>query len=442
MDATSTNFVTIKTEKEFNQLCLHNFDKLFVLVFFAEWHEPSVHLTNVTKSLAKQYEGKCIFVSVNADEQQLEALSQKFNVELVPTVIFMKSTKEVLHRIEEDSPATLSTKVEEYYNSFKAAFETEKTRMFAKIEEILKSFPLVIFIKGSPEAPKCGFSEQLLDQLRELRLKFQHFDILSDENVRNWLRYYASWITYPQVYVQGKLVGGLDVTKEKIKSGEFQALVQPLNLKDEPASVAQRIIGTTNVVAIIKGKVSSPGNAESEELVKILQETGIRFSSFDLDTADEALLAALKEKLGADSYPCLVVEKNLLGDLNKIRELNQNKELTGKIPKDDLVLSINEKLKELINSNPIMVFMKGSPDAPQCGFSRRMVELLNKHNVGYGHFNIFSDNVVRERLKEYSDWKTYPQLYVDGEFLGGLDIALEMDASGELFPMIEKYIKI
>jgi len=442
MDATSTNFVTIKTEKEFNQLCLHNFDKLFVLVFFAEWHEPSVHLTNVTKSLAKQYEGKCIFVSVNADEQQLEALSQKFNVELVPTVIFMKSTKEVLHRIEEDSPATLSTKVEEYYNSFKAAFETEKTRMFAKIDEILKSFPLVIFIKGSPEAPKCGFSEQLLDQLRELRLKFQHFDILSDENVRNWLRYYASWITYPQVYVQGKLVGGLDVTKEKIKSGEFQALVQPLNLKDEPASVAQRIIGTTNVVAIIKGKVSSPGNAESEELVKILQETGIRFSSFDLDTADEALLAALKEKLGADSYPCLVVEKNLLGDLNKIRELNQNKELTGKIPKDDLVLSINEKLKELINSNPIMVFMKGSPDAPQCGFSRRMVELLNKHNVGYGHFNIFSDNVVRERLKEYSDWKTYPQLYVDGEFLGGLDIALEMDASGELFPMIEKYIKI
>jgi len=442
MDATSTNFVTIKTEKEFNQLCLHNFDKLFVLVFFAEWHEPSVHLTNVTKSLAKQYEGKCIFVSVNADEQQLEALSQKFNVELVPTVIFMKSTKEVLHRIEEDSPATLSTKVEEYHNSFKAAFETEKTRMFAKIDEILKSFPLVIFIKGSPEAPKCGFSEQLLDQLRELRLKFQHFDILSDENVRNWLRYYASWITYPQVYVQGKLVGGLDVTKEKIKSGEFQALVQPLNLKDEPASVAQRIIGTTNVVAIIKGKVSSPGNAESEELVKILQETGIRFSSFDLDTADEALLAALKEKLGADSYPCLVVEKNLLGDLNKIRELNQNKELTGKIPKDDLVLSINEKLKELINSNPIMVFMKGSPDAPQCGFSRRMVELLNKHNVGYGHFNIFSDNVVRERLKEYSDWKTYPQLYVDGEFLGGLDIALEMDASGELFPMIEKYIKI
>jgi len=438
----STNFVTIKTEKEFNQLCLHNFDKLFVLVFFAEWHEPSVHLTNVAKSLAKQYEGKSIFVSINADEQQLEALSQKFNVELVPTVIFMKSTKEVLHRIEEDSPATLSQKVEEYYKSFKAGFETEKTRMFAKIDEILKSYPLVIFIKGSPEAPKCGFSEQLLDQLRELRLKFQHFDILGDENVRNWLRYYANWITYPQVYVEGKLVGGLDVTKEKIKNGEFQALVENLNLKDEPASVAQRIISTTNVVAIIKGKVSSPGNPESEELVKILQDTGIRFSSFDLDTADEPLLAALKEKLGAESYPCLVVEKTLLGDLNKVRELSQSKELTAKIPKDDLVLSINEKLKELISSEPIMVFMKGVPDAPQCGFSRRMVELLHKHNVNFGSFNIFSDNVVRERLKEYSNWKTYPQLYIEGELVGGLDIALEMDASGELFPMIEKYIKI
>jgi Grx4 family monothiol glutaredoxin len=441
MEAPS-NFVAIKTEKEFNQLCLHNFDKLFIVTFFADWHEPSVHLTNVTKSLAKQYEGKCIFASVNADDQTLEALSTKFNVELVPTVIIMKSTKEVLHRIEEDSPAILSSKVEEYSNSFRTAFETEKTKMFAKIQEILNSFPLVIFIKGTPEAPKCGFSEQLLEQLRELRIKFQHFDILSDESVRNWLRYYATWITYPQVWVQGKLVGGLDVTKEKIKSGEFQELIKPLNLKDEPESVAQRIIGTTNVVAIIRGKVSSPANPESEELVKILQETGIRFSSFDLDTADEPLLAALKQKLGTEAFPCLVVEKSLLGDLNKIRELSQNKELTARIPKDDLVLSINEKLKELINSNPIMVFMKGVPEAPQCGFSRKMVDLLNKHGVGYGHFNIFSDNVVRERLKEYSEWKTYPQLYVDGEFVGGLDIALEMDASGELFPMIEKYVKI
>jgi len=434
-----SNFVTTKTEKEFNQLCLHNFDKLFVLIFFADWHEPSVHLTNVAKSLAKSYEGKCIFVPLNADEN--EAVAQKFNVEMVPTVIFMKSTKEVLHRIEEDSPAVLSKKVEEYSNSFRTAFEADKTKMFSKIEEITKSFPLIVFIKGSPSAPKCGFSEQLLNQLHELRLKFSHFDILSDENVRNWLRHYSNWVTYPQVYVNGKFVGGLDTTKDLISKGEFQKLVEPFNLKDEPENIAQRIISSANVIALIQGKTSAPSNPKSEELVKILNDNGIRFTSFDLETAEEPVIKAFREKLGVEEFPCLIVEKELVGDLNKVRDLASSKELTARIPKDDLVLSLNEKLKALVNTSPIMIFMKGVPEAPQCGFSRKLVDLLNKLGVEYGHFNILNDNTVRERLKEYSNWKTYPQLYVEGELLGGLDIALEMDAQGELFPMVEKYVK-
>jgi len=80
----------------------------------------------------------------------------------------------------------------------------------------------MIFIKGTPIEPKCGFSETLLEEMKKLKLKFGYFDILSDENLRNWLRYYATWMTYPQVYVEGKLVGGLDVTKDLIASGKFQ----------------------------------------------------------------------------------------------------------------------------------------------------------------------------------------------------------------------------
>ena len=433
------NFVAVKAEKEFNQLCLHNFDKLFIVLFFADWHEPAVHLTEVAKSLSKLYEGKCIFVTVNADEN--EAIAQKFNVELVPTVIFMKSTKEVLHKIEEDSPSVLSNKVEEYSKSFKSAFEVDKAKMFSKIEEIVKGFPLVIFIKGSPTTPKCGFSEQLLDLLRELQVKFSHFDILSDENIRNWLRYYSNWITYPQVYVDGKFVGGLDVMKEKIKQGEFQKLIAPLNLKDNPESLAQKIISSGDVLALIDGKVSEPATMKSEEIVRLLNDNGIRFSSFDLQTADEALLRALKERLKVDEFPCLVVQQEAVGNYDKIKQLSDNKELQSKVPKDNVILSFNEKLKGLTNKSPVMIFMKGAPNAPQCGFSRRLVDLLNKYNVEFGHFDILSDNTVRERLKEFSNWKTYPQVYIEGEFVGGLDIVLEMDSQGELYPMVEKYVK-
>lgn len=89
-------------------------------------------------------------------------------------------------------------------------------------------------------------------------------------------------------------------------------------------------------------------------------------------------------------------------------------------------------LKSLIERSPVMVFMKGSPAAPRCGFSRQLVELLGKYNVHYDTFDILEDDDVRQGLKEYSDWPTYPQIYVKGEFIGGLDILKQLDGSGEL----------
>ena len=78
-----------------------------------------------------------------------------------------------------------------------------------------------------------------------------------------------------------------------------------------------------------------------------------------------------------------------------------------------------------------MVFIKGTPDAPRCGFSRKIVELLKASDVPFDHFDILSDEAVRQGLKEFSDWPTFPQLYAKGEFMGGLDIVQEMAESGD-----------
>jgi len=437
--AKAENFFEIKTEKDFNRICLHNFDKLYVVLFYAEWHEPSKHLINVVKSLSKVHEGNVIFFVINADE--VEALASSFSVEVVPTILFMKATKEVMFRLEEDSPSTLSQKVDEYLNTFKITFEAQKSKIFPKIEELIRSSPLFIFIKGTPANPKCGFSEQLIQALNELKVKYSSFDILSDEELRNWLRYYSNWVTYPQVYLEGKFIGGLDITRGLIKEGKFQEMIKHLNIKDEPKNIVERILQSGNVIALIEGKVTEPSTLKSEEMVRILNENGVRFSSYDITTADEELIKVLKETVGADEFPYLVVEKKGVGNLKTVKELSESKELQSKIPKEDLVISINEKLKQLINSSPVMVFMKGTPESPECGFSRRMVELLFKHNVKFGYFNILADKVVRERLKEYSNWKTYPQLYVEGKLIGGLDIALELDSQGEFVPLVEKYIQ-
>ena len=83
---------------------------------------------------------------------------------------------------------------------------------------------------------------------------------------------------------------------------------------------------------------------------------------------------------------------------------------------------LHDRLSKLVKAAPVMLFMKGIPSAPQCGFSRQLVGLLRENSVKYGFFNILADDEVRQGLKEFADWPTFPQLWVDGELVGGLDI--------------------
>ncbi len=95
-------------------------------------------------------------------------------------------------------------------------------------------------------------------------------------------------------------------------------------------------------------------------------------------------------------------------------------------------------LKQLINSAPIMLFMKGDKYIPQCGFSAQVVEILNALNAEYTTYDILEDEEVRAGLKIYSDWPTYPQLYIKGELIGGCDIVMEMYQAGELQDVLAK----
>ncbi|MEN9836373.1 MAG: hypothetical protein RLZ79_41 [Pseudomonadota bacterium] len=95
-------------------------------------------------------------------------------------------------------------------------------------------------------------------------------------------------------------------------------------------------------------------------------------------------------------------------------------------------MDVTERIKAQLGAAPVVLFMKGTPDFPQCGFSAQTVGALRACGAKFHHVNIFEDPELREALKRYSNWPTYPQLYVNGELLGGCDIALEMYHSGEL----------
>lgn len=96
------------------------------------------------------------------------------------------------------------------------------------------------------------------------------------------------------------------------------------------------------------------------------------------------------------------------------------------------------RIREYLAASPVVLFMKGTPDFPQCGFSAQTVAALKACRARFNHVNIFEEPELREALKAYSNWPTYPQLYVKGELVGGCDITLEMYRSGELKEMLEE----
>lgn len=150
------------------------------------------------------------------------------------------------------------------------------------------------------------------------------------------------------------------------------------------------------------------------------------------------------EELNVDSVPHLVFYRTSAssGALDRVAEVSGAKmaeieqnffSLFGKGREDKSAhATLDDYLKYLITKDRRMLFITGTPSRPMCGFTGRLMELLRKHEVSFSYYDIMTDNEVCERLKTFSNWPTYPQVYVDGELIGGFDIMMELEKSGEL----------
>jgi len=101
-------------------------------------------------------------------------------------------------------------------------------------------------------------------------------------------------------------------------------------------------------------------------------------------------------------------------------------------------MDTNERIRQAVESNKILIFMKGTPSFPMCGFSAATVEVFNELGVPYETVDVLKDPEIREGIKRYSNWPTIPQVYVNGRFVGGCDIVREMHANGELEPLVRE----
>jgi len=224
-----------------------------VLNFWAVWCEPCKQMNAVFDELAKST-SNVAFVKIEAEKQP--EISEKYDIKAVPCFIFQQrgSVHEV---VEGADPPTLTKKIKQFSegslvpvqrptsepikftqppkpqpqptttSTATASAATKTAELNKRLEQLINSAPVMLFMKGVPTAPRCGFSSKIVNILNESNILFEAFDILSDNVVREGLKTYSNWPTYPQLYISGKLVGGLDIVKELKEEGELAGMVPP-----------------------------------------------------------------------------------------------------------------------------------------------------------------------------------------------------------------------
>lgn len=178
-----------------------------------------------------------------------------------------------------------------------------------------------------------------------------------------------------------------------------------------------------------------------EAMQSVVEEMEKMFPSLLFHAVDAEKLPELSSQFAVKVVPCFVAltggdkEPFARVDGAKPAELLELcKRFASTTPGEDL----DAKCARLINSNTLMLFIKGTPEAPRCGFTGQLIRLLGEAGLtSFGYYNILEDEAVRQRLKELSQWPTYPQIYWKGELIGGLDILKEMKESGELAKLRE-----
>ncbi|KAF8387367.1 glrx-3 [Pristionchus pacificus] len=197
--------------------------ELSLVHFFAEWAPQCKQLNTVIEDLASELGSS--FTASYIDAEKVAEASLKAKIKAAPTVVFYRNGSEV-GRLDGFKPAELRTLIVKYSSGVTgAAVETAPSgqSLTDRLKALINKESLMLFMKGDPSAPKCGFSRTIVGMLNEHSIAFGSFDILSDEDVRQGLKEYSNWPTYPQLYLNGELLGGLDVVREEFKDADFIA---------------------------------------------------------------------------------------------------------------------------------------------------------------------------------------------------------------------------
>lgn len=319
------NFKVISTKKEYMDLRLKLENSM--LLFFAYDKKDTEHL-EFLEELRNKFSKHVEFVLFNNESETklLEVLLQENekDVNLIdyPRVVLCHPHMTEAHVEVHIEPYRLYKMIQDYDKFYSVDFQKEKEKMFERIKKLLESSPVVIFIKGTPDDPFCKYSKSFMELMKNSGIKYKSFDIFKDESLRCWLRLYSGWKTYPQLYINGKIIGGVDKLKELMDKNEFLNLIPHECTREGTILFIEKYLKTHPVVVFGKGLPGMNKCKATEEMYSILKKFNIKFETFDI-LKDEMARELLKEFTGFKFYPMLFLHERLKGGLKWLKEVTE-----------------------------------------------------------------------------------------------------------------------
>lgn len=327
-----TSAIEVITNKQDMEYTVESGDRSIVN-FHAPWAGPCAQMNVVFAELHQQY-SKVRFSTAAAEA--VPEVTARYGISTVPTFL-MFGLGRLVRRQDGADALKLCGHIEWLSGASRQELEDGACEMYARKGEV------TVVMKGNAERPRCAFSKQMVEVLRKAGVVFESVDVLEEGFLREEMKRWAGWRTYPMLFARGKFVGGVEVVREL---------------------------------------------AEEKRLTEALE--------------------------GA------VVEMGRTG-----------RTWGGEVVVDDGE-RVRRRMEVLTKGAQVMVFMKGVKEAPRCKYSKKVVALLKEQGVEFESVDVLADDEVRQGMKVFSEWPTFPQVYGGGNFVGGVDVVEELAASGDL----------
>ncbi|CAI2366904.1 unnamed protein product [Moneuplotes crassus] len=475
-------FERISTWDEFKGYCNNSMDRYTVLLFWVAWHPPCDDFKKLFQEFAK---GKHLSAPVYADEDSpriygnylwcntekskelfkncihfqtysnskidyssstlipksrrfettKKILDNPFETKGVPSIAVYDMCKYgidgfIVHREATlfDCPEvdSFTEYIQKLHLQYFKVFESTKEEAFERIDKMIKQSPILAFIKGHTSDCENECAE-LCEYFDDLRLRFNSFNVLSDPEIRQWLKYYTKVNSYPQVFVRGKFIGGINIIKAIMTKDELLEIVPKESVKRSALERMKTITSKNFITVFMKGTPDKPKNEYQSELINCLNDHKFTFGYYDI-TLDSNLREQMKEYTGCNSYPQVFLNQKFYSDSSNFMELLNSGKALSIIPTTEIVMKPEDKLINLLSQARIVVLIEGEKLAPEAKSSMEMIDFMYRSKIPcvYGNVSLKANPELRKAAISYSKWCDFPQIYYDGKLLGDPIIAMTL----------------